>query len=181
MANALARRGSDVDNLAALSRQGDVESLAMELAKLAGTSMKKQLAATGLTPGAYHQLMTNRTFRKRLTELITYLEVTPMTEVTIARRMVNVATDEETPFGTFREASDWLLQQGGMKRGERTEIEVGGRIEISFVVDAPEIDGGYIAPNPLEGVAKRTSDRGRRDDDAVDAEFAVVGGAADDS
>lgn len=177
--SSLARRQSLLDELASLSRQGNVDDLAMELARHAGASLKKQLAVTGLKQPIYERLMTNSAFRKKLTERLTYLEVTPLVEHRIVSRMVREATDESSSFDRFTKASDWLLQQGGMKRGEKTELEVGGSIQISFVVDAPEGLGPYKAPDPLAGVTGRNGVGDGADADVVDAEYRLAGEAED--
>jgi hypothetical protein len=163
-----------LDEAVALSSVGSVEELALVVAQHAGASQSKLRAVTGLPQVVLDGLLSSAQFRRRVTESLTLLRVSPGVEARILDRFVSTAVSEESSFRDFRESADWLLQQGGVKRAERSEIEVGGRVRVEFVVDQPELDGaGYSPPNPLAGVVGVRPRLG--EGDVIDVEHALVG------
>lgn len=170
----------DIEEIAALSSAGSVDELAFVIAQHAGASRQKLLLVTGLPQPVLDRAMSNTSFRRRVTEFLTLSRVTPGVEARILDRMIHTVQDDDVSFSQFREASDWLLQQGGVKRAERQEIEVGHRVRVEFVHDIPEDASGYRPPDPYAGV-KRAGLGAGEDDDVIDAEHSVVDEAEGDA
>jgi hypothetical protein len=179
VSSGLAVRPRDVEEAAALSKQGSVDELAFVVASHAGASQAKLRELTGLPQVVLDRLLSSSAFRRFVSEALTLQRVNPRVERAILDRFVGVVQDPESKFSEFRESADWLLQQGGVKRAERSEVQVGGRVRVEFVVDAPELDGaGYSPPNPLAGVVGFRSVDGSSDRDEVEVEHRLVDEAA---
>jgi hypothetical protein len=149
---------SRLDTLAQASTMGSVEELAAFVARNPEMPVRTLARRTGLTVADVQRLLTLRNFRERVTELMTYHELSPDKERAVLQRMISVATDPNSDFRDYREAASWVFRQGGMLRGEKTQVETDTTIRVALVMDEPEalpaaIDvGGYIPPDPFAGV-----------------------------
>lgn len=152
-------KGLDIEAVAASSAFGSVDDLAAYIARNTDAPTSKLASVTGLPRQEIDRLMTNAKFRDRLTEFLTYSELTPDRERKILLRMLEVATDDsgETSFKDFREAATWVYRQGGMLRSETQNVDVSGAVRVAFTLD-PSVEGiqrpvdEYVAPDPLAGV-----------------------------
>jgi hypothetical protein len=152
-------KGLDIEAVAAQSAFGSVDDLAAFLARNTDSSITKLSRVSGLPKQEVERLLTNKQFRERLTEFLTYSELTPEKERKILLRMLEVATDESgaTSFRDFREAATWVYRQGGMLRSETQNVDVSGAVRVAFTLDSSVegIEGvvdEYVAPDPLAGV-----------------------------
>jgi len=150
-------RGLDIEAVAAQSTFGTVDDLAAYVAINTDTPIKKMSKITGLPEQELSRLMSNKGFREKLTEFLTYSELTPERERRILRRMLDVASDENTDFRDFRDAATWVYRQGGMLRSEKGNVDVSGSVRVAFTLDAAASDEAqildtYVAPDPLAGV-----------------------------
>ena len=147
----------DIEALATQSTFENVDDLAGYIARNSDVPTRKLAAATGLSVQQVDYLLTNKAFRERLTELITYTELTPEKERVILRRMLGKALEDNGDFKEFREAATWIYRQGGMLRAEKAQVEHGGAIRVSFALDTatenePAYVATYVAPDPFAGV-----------------------------
>lgn len=150
-------KGLDIEAVAASSTFETVDDLAAYVARNTDTPIKKMAKVTGLPTQELDRLMTDKEFRERLTEYLTYSELSPLHEQRILRRMLQVASDENTEFRDFRDAATWVYRQGGMLRSEKSNVDVSGAVRVAFTLDAAAQDetqilDTYVAPDPLEGV-----------------------------
>lgn len=178
-------RTFDIEAVAQSSKLGDVEALAAYVAANVDTPTKKMSRATGVTPDTLARLMSTKDFRERVTEYLTYAELSPDRERRILKRMIDVATDANSEFKEFREAATWVYRQGGMLKGDKAQVDVGGTIRVSFGLDlasdssATEILDSYVPPDPLAGVIGLPGSAAsfEEDEGVVDAEFSSAGGS----
>lgn len=150
-------KGLDIEAVAASSTFQTVDDLAAYIAANTDTPTKKLAKVTGLPSQEIDRLMRNKDFREKLTEFLTYHELTPDRERKILRRMLDVASDQNTEFRDFRDAATWVYRQGGMLRSEKSNVDVTGAVQVSFTLDAAAEGEGqvvdtYVAPDPFAGV-----------------------------
>lgn len=147
----------DLEQVAQTSAFGDVDALASYIARNPDVPTSKLARQSRLSKAQIERLMTDKEFRERVTEVMTYAELDPVKERTILRRMLREATDDETPFKDFERAASWVYRQGGMLKGDKAEMAVAGAIKVAFTLDnsIPGHEGVvdvYQAPDPLAGV-----------------------------
>jgi hypothetical protein len=177
----------DVDALATQSAFGNTDALATYIARNTDVPLKKLAKATGLTVNQIEYLFTNRSFRERLTELMTYAELSPEKERKIFQRMIGKALADDTEFKDFQAAATWVYRQGGMFKAEKAQVEHGGSVRVSFALDAPPEDrpaftAEYVAPDPLAGVIglRGALPQGEDVDGILDADVLYPVGVQDD-
>ena len=147
----------DLEAVANQSKFGDVDALAAYLALNTETPTRKLARATGLAEDQLRLLMTSRVFRERLSEVLTFTELTPAVEQKVLRRMVREATSDSSDIKDVQAAASWLYRQGGILRADKAQVDVGGTIRVAFTLDAeaahrPAHEARYVAPDPLAGV-----------------------------
>lgn len=172
----------DLEAIAGQSRFGDIDSLALYIARNTDAPEKKLARATGLTKEQVGGLLTDKQFRDRLTEVLTYTELTPQKEASILRRMISEAADPITDFRDFKDAATWVYRQGGMLRADKAQVDVGGAIRVAFTLDAaaegrPRHEGSYVAPDPLAGIVGLPGSTSALEEEATDVDFQPVGDA----
>lgn len=170
----------DIEAIASQSKFEDVDKLALYIARNTDTPDKKLARVTGLTTEQVASLMTDKQFRERLTEVLTYAELTPEKEVAILRRMIREATDPNSDFRDFKDAATWVYRQGGMLRADKAQVDVGGAIRVAFTLDPaaearPRHEGGYVAPDPLAGIVGLPGSTAEVEEEATDVDFQPVG------
>jgi len=178
-------RGLDIEAVAAQSKFETLDDLAAYVARNTDTPVKKMAKVTGLPAQELQRLMTNKGFREKLTEFLTYSELTPEYERRILRRMLDVASDANTEFRDFRDAATWVYRQGGMLKSEKANVDVSGAVRVAFTMDAsveggPEIVDTYVAPDPLAGVIGLHGSS-TEEESELDGEFDRDEGVAQDS
>ena len=168
----------DIEAVAAQSKFENVDDLAAYIARNTDAPNKKIARASGLPVQEIDRLMTSKPFRERLTEYLTYTELSPEKERKILRRMLDVAQDENAEFRDFRDAATWVYRQGGMLRSEKAGVDVSGSVRVAFTLD-PSIAGEdgildtYEAPDPFAGIVGLPGSTPEAD--VVDADFAPAG------
>jgi hypothetical protein len=166
----------DIEAIASQSKFEDVDRLALYIAKNTDTPEKKLARVTGLTTEQVASLMTDKQFRERLTEVLTYAELTPDREVAILRRMIREATDPNSDFRDFKDAATWVYRQGGMLRADKAQVDVGGAIRVAFTLDPsaegrPRPEGSYVAPDPLAGIVGLPGSTAEDEEEVTDVDF----------
>lgn len=169
-------RTNDLEAVANQSTFGDADRLAIYLAQNTDTPIRKLVRTTGLSKDQLTALLTSRQFRERLTEVMTYVELSPAKEQKILRRMVDEATSDANKFADFQAAASWVYRQGGMLRADKAQLDVGGSIRVAFTLDAeathrPAHEGRYVAPDPLAGVVGLLPGVPEAPSEVVDVEF----------
>lgn len=177
-------RGLDIEAVAAQSTFQTVDDLAAYIAVNTDTPVKKMAKVTGLPAQELTRLMSNKGFREKLTEFLTYSELTPERERRILRRMLDVASDENTEFRDFRDAATWVYRQGGMLRSEKSNVDVTGAVRVAFTLDAAASDetqilDSYVAPDPLAGVVGLPGSTAEEEADMVEVTVGYAGVKAD--
>jgi len=177
-------RGLDIEAVAAQSTFQTVDDLAAYIAVNTDTPVKKMAKVTGLPAQELTRLMSNKGFREKLTEFLTYSELTPERERRILRRMLDVASDENTEFRDFRDAATWVYRQGGMLRSEKSNVDVTGAVRVAFTLDAAASDetqilDSYVAPDPLAGVVGLPGSTAEEEADMVEVTVGYAGVEAD--
>jgi len=177
-------RGLDIEAVAAQSTFQTVDDLAAYIAVNTDTPVKKMAKVTGLPAQELTRLMSNKNFREKLTEFLTYSELTPERERRILRRMLDVASDENTEFRDFRDAATWVYRQGGMLRSEKSNVDVTGAVRVAFTLDAAASDetqilDSYVAPDPLAGVVGLPGSTAEEEADMVEVTVGYAGVEAD--
>lgn len=177
-------KGLDIEAVAAQSTFQTVDDLAAYIAVNTDTPVKKMAKVTGLPAQELTRLMSNKGFREKLTEFLTYSELTPERERRILRRMLDVASDENTEFRDFRDAATWVYRQGGMLRSEKSNVDVTGAVRVAFTLDAAASDetqilDTYVAPDPLEGVVGLPRSTAEEEADMVEVTVGYAGVEAD--
>jgi hypothetical protein len=177
-------RGLDIEAVAAQSTFQTVDDLAAYIAVNTDTPVKKMAKVTGLPAQELTRLMSNKGFREKLTEFLTYSELTPERERRILRRMLDVASDKNTEFRDFRDAATWVYRQGGMLRSEKSNVDVTGAVRVAFTLDAAASDetqilDSYVAPDPFAGVVGLPGSTAEEETDMVDVTVGYAGVEAD--
>lgn len=149
--------GFDIEQVAQITPFGDVDGLASYVARNPDVPIGKLARHTRLSREQVERLLTDKGFRERVTEVMTYAELSPENERKILRRMLSEATNESTPFKDFERAATWVYRQGGMLKGDKTDVGVSGAIKVAFTLDDSvpghdDVVDVYQAPDPLAGV-----------------------------
>lgn len=147
----------DLELLTEQSKFASLDDLASYVAVNTDVPLSKLARSTGLSQVQVKQLLVNRNFRERVTELMTYSALSPEKERRILMRMIDVATDDGTQFKDFERAASWVYKQGGMLRADKQEVDVSGGIQVSFSLDKAVsqdeiIVDSYVAPDPFAGI-----------------------------
>lgn len=169
----------DIEAIGAASSFGDIDALASYVARNTDAPIKKISRASGLDKDQVEALLTNRQFRERLTEVLTYSELTPDKERAVLRRMLDVTLDPSTDFRDFREAATWIYRQGGMLRAEKAQVDVGGTVRVAFTLDPeathlPGAEARYVPPDPFAGIVGLPGTESEVEEQAEDVEFYPV-------
>lgn len=148
--------GFDLEQVALRSEAGSVEELARIVAFNPGATTEKLARLAGLDTPVMQRLMTDREFRERITEVMTYQELDVGKERQILQRMLNYAQSADE-FKEFERAATWVYRQGGMLRADRQEVDIQNNIHVSF--DVPVVEkaasaagNSYRPPDKMAGV-----------------------------
>ncbi len=147
---------ADVLALAGKAGFVDVGDLVVRVASLGDLGPEAIRRKLGLSAGEVRDLLADRGFRKRLSEVLVLGVLSPEREVEIASGMVTAALEEEELRDRLA-AAKWLYQQGGVAADEKRVVEHTGAAVVRFVLDPGAAEAhqgsgfGHRPPDPLAG------------------------------